>query len=63
MWGPDGFEDTDEAPPPEEGDASQCLHLDDLARAVFHHEVDAMAIRQFVELHGATPPLGDPSEN
>ncbi len=54
VWGPDGLADTNEAPPPEEGDASQCLQLDDLAREVFHHEVDAAAIRQFVELHGPT---------
>lgn len=53
-WGPDGLADTNEVLPREEGDASQCLHVDDLARAVFHHEVDALAVRQFVELHGPT---------
>lgn len=54
VWGPGGLAETSENPPPEEGDASQCVHLDDLDRAEFRHEVDRTAVRQFVELHSPT---------
>jgi uncharacterized cupin superfamily protein len=53
-WWPGGFEKATEPPPPEEGDASQCLHLDDLPPRRFQHEVDARSIREFVSLHSSS---------
>jgi uncharacterized cupin superfamily protein len=54
MWEPGGFKETKQPPPQEEGDASQCVHLDELPRTIFQHEVDARAIRQLSDLRSAT---------
>lgn len=45
--------DLDEALPPEQGDPRQCVHQDDLEPALFEHEVDAAARREYRSLHTA----------
>ena len=50
-WRPDRFVEAPGPVPPEEGDASQCLHVDDLADKAFRHEVDAQARRTMRRLN------------
>lgn len=46
--------DTDEALPPEQGDARQCLHVDDVEPRVFQHDVDPLARRKMRRLETPT---------
>ena len=46
--------DSDEVLPPEQGDASQCLHLDDVSIRAFQHEVDPSARRTMRRLERQT---------
>jgi uncharacterized cupin superfamily protein len=48
------LEDLPGPPPPEEGEPSQCLHVDDLADEAFQHEVDASARRDYRTFHRPT---------
>jgi uncharacterized cupin superfamily protein len=50
-WGPGLREKTDEPPPPEVGERSQCLHIDELEPREFLHPVDPRAKRAFRVLH------------
>jgi len=53
-WSAGGFLDRAEAPPPEEGDAAQCVHIDDLPIEAFQHDVDAGAHRRMRRLQRPT---------
>lgn len=53
-WAPGRFDQSRDAPPSEEGDASQCVQLAELPQRSFHHDVDEKAIRHFVDLHSPT---------
>jgi uncharacterized cupin superfamily protein len=46
--------DSDEPLPPEEGDAKQCLHIDDVAVREFRHELDPRARREMRRLESQT---------
>jgi len=45
---------TDEPPPPEEGDVGQVTHIDDVAAEDFQHPVDARGRRRMKSLHKRT---------
>ncbi len=56
-WGPDfKVEKNPEPLPPEEGDASQCLHVDDAETRTYQHEVDPLAHRE--KLRSLSGPTG-----
>ena len=46
--------DRTDPPPPEEGDASQCLHVDDATERAFQHDVDPQARRVMRRLNRRT---------
>jgi uncharacterized cupin superfamily protein len=50
----DGITPITEALPAEEGDASQCVHVDDLPRSTFEHDVDRRAHRIMRRLNRTT---------
>lgn len=53
-FGAGRVEDCDEALPPEQGDASQCLHVDHLALRAFQHDADPLARRTMRRLDTPT---------
>jgi len=50
-WRGGAFIENADPLPPEEGDPSQCIHVDDLADALFQHDVDAQARRTMRRLN------------
>lgn len=53
-WDRGRFFETDEPPPPEQGDPSQVVHVDDVAERDFQHDVDPEARRVLRSLSRAT---------
>lgn len=53
-WHLGGKELPADPPPPEEGDASQCVHIDEIADRAFQHEVDPRARRVMRRLNRPT---------
>ncbi len=53
-WRSGGFFDAAEPPPPEEGDPTQCVHIDDLPMKDFQHAVDREARRTMRRLNRPT---------
>lgn len=54
IWHAGGLEETDAAPPPEQGDPGQCVHVDHLPLETFQHRVDPGARREWRALHEPT---------
>ena len=54
FWRAKQFVEPPEPPPPEEGDRSQCAHVDDIPSRIYQHSVDERARRLQRSLHTAT---------